>query len=163
MKILHILLLALLSTMAFGQNYRLVNCYDDKGNIIQPVESEFKEFPPLAQVELKIDQIQLGQKTYTVNAYFKKSIKTETPLVKLNASLAVKLLLMKQTAGGVKQYLYKLMTLKKDKQNNCWRPLSSFFYYPLTRKSNPLAGYGVGYRNKPDYFEIKKGILKVNE
>lgn len=116
MKILHILLLALSGTVAFGQNHLLINCYDDKGNIIQPVKTEFKKFPPLAQVELKIDRISLGKKTYKINAYFKQAIKTETPLVRLNDSLSVKLFLMKQTEGGVKQYLYKLMTLKKDKK-----------------------------------------------
>lgn len=169
MRITLILISLLLVQFAIGQeNLWKGSCYDESGKPQNPADFsnqvyQVKKHKKKTPVSLNIKSIKIGSKVINVNIEFNEKIEFETPVIDINESYSVKLILGKTTENEINKFLYKLIVFKKENKSNCLRPLSTFnSFYEVYNQTMSLNLFSIGYENSENFFRIEEGWIKLN-
>ena len=168
MKTILLITLTLFPQLTWGQiNSFKGTCCDNKG---KPTKSEdlttnvyiVKKHKSKTPIEVNIKSVTLGVKTVMVDISYKDVIDYETPLININDTVAIKLVLGKTTENNINKYLYKLLVYKHETKSNCWKTLTAFnAFYEVYSQTMTLSKVAVSYGNA-DYFQIQEGWIKLN-
>lgn len=165
-----ILIISLLLLSYSGSAQFLNNaCYDSTGIIQGPDEYYFptyrvKKNKKKTQISIHVKSITYGETELKMDVVYEDKIEAETPIIPLNDTLAIKVVLGKVTENNNNFYLYKSMIFKLDKETNCWGTLGYYntFYYFHSQLVN-LSGSSVGYEGDSGFFKINEGWIELNK
>lgn len=144
------------------------SCLDKNGTPKNPADvsmqvyhiSKFKKNIP---VEIKIKSITIGQQTVPVDVSFNGKISSETPVIMMNDSLGIKLVVGRVTENNLNKYVYKLLFYKKDISPDCLRALSIFSTYnDVYSQTMSLNAFSVGYSGTAEYIRIDEGWIRFD-
>lgn len=133
-----------------------MDCYPNHGMF--PCAFTVDQFHEQTPVSLHIKSVFFKGKENAVNFTWNGKIKFETDLLKVNDSLAVKLVIGKTSDNRQNKFLYKLMVYEWKK--DCWKAMSIFdTFYSVCANPVQLNGYAIGSPGDSYYFRIKEGAI----
>lgn len=149
-----------------GNTYKYKSpCFTKDGKPMNPAEYSFqvfevKRFKKKIPIDINIKSIVLGKKTVNLNFQYSAKIESETNILSITDSIGLKLILGKTIENGIKKYVYKIMIFKKDKDSDCWRPLTIMnSMYDVYNKKMSINQFGIGTKGTENYFEINVGWI----
>ena len=143
-------------------------CCDNNGKPLNPGDVSnqvynVKEFKSKTPIDINIKSVQLGSQTLNLDIHYQDKIEGDSKIINLNDTVGIKFTLAKTMENGIKKYLYKLQVYKKDKESNCWRPLTaSMSFFDVYSQTMSLNLFTIGYPNTKDYFQIVEGWIKFD-
>ena len=149
-------------------NIYLGGCCDDKGKPKNPGDATLnfyhvKKHSKTLAFELKIESITLGQEKLKIDLHFKGNINCDTPILKVNDSLGIKVIIGKTTENGLNKFMYKIDFYHMDKPNECWKSAMQFTsFFEIYNQTQSLDLFAIGIEGENDYFRIDSGWMKLN-
>jgi hypothetical protein len=143
-------------------------CCDSYGKPLNPGDAmsqvySVKKFKSKTPIDINIKSVKLGSQTINLDIHYQDNIEGDTKIINLNDSTGIKLTIAKTVENGTKKYLYKLQVFKKDKESNCWRPLTnSMSFFDVYSQTMSLNLFSIGYPDTKDYFQIVEGWIKFD-
>jgi hypothetical protein len=143
-------------------------CCDNYGKPLNPgdamsQEYSVKKFKSKTPIDINIKSIKLGSQTISLDIRYQDNIEGDTKIINLNDTTGIKLTIAKAVENGTKKYLYKLQVFKKDKESNCWRPLTlSMNFFDVYAQTISLNLFAIGHPDTKDYFQIVEGWIKFD-
>ncbi len=143
-------------------------CCDIYGKPLNPGDAlsqvyNVKKFKSKTPIDINIKSVKLGSRTISLDIRYQDNIDGDTKIINLNDTTGIKLTIAKTAENETKKYLYKLQAYKKDKESNCWRPLTnSMSFFEVYSQTISLNLFTIGYPDTKDYFQIVEGWIKLN-
>lgn len=147
-KIILFSLLLLTCMFALSQEYcDKKNSHD--ANFVKEFQKEFT-------VTVTVDSLFLGDKKYKVGFSHTEKFTDESPLIKINDSIAVKVSVARVVLNGEKKYLYSYDFYRKT---DCWNKIDFSESWSTFKPGNSvLAALSMGVQGDSGYFRFEGDI-----